>query len=169
MTFLPYYSTETAIFRGHDTFCPMRFSASFRSSGFVYKLIHHHIHFSVQDDIHFYPSVSRILSSFCPRQRTLKTIIRFRRIRTGLWAKKTGFPPLSDGTMFQIGCPRLLLFTKKDAFRRPDRFQRFYAQGILCSFVFFRYTEAFAAAAFRASTLSSFSQGRSRSFLPKCP
>lgn len=61
MTFLPYYSTETAIFCGHDRFCPMRFSAPFRSSIFVYKLIHHYIHFSVQDDIHFYPSVSRIL------------------------------------------------------------------------------------------------------------
>lgn len=114
----------------------MRFSASFRSSGFVYKLIHHHIHFSVQDYIHFYSSVSCILSSFCPRQKPLKTIIRFRRIRTGLWAKKTGFPPLSDGAMFQMGSPRLLLFTKKDAFRRPGRFQRFDAQGILCRFVF---------------------------------
>ena len=38
----------------------MRFSASFRSSGFVYQLIHHRIHFSVQDYMHFYPSVSRI-------------------------------------------------------------------------------------------------------------
>ena len=61
MTFLLYYSTETANFCGHDRFCPMRFSAPFRSSGFVYKLIHHRIHFSVQDYMHFYPSVSRIL------------------------------------------------------------------------------------------------------------
>ena len=46
MTFLPYYSTETAIFCGHDRFCPMRFSAPFRSSGFVYQLIHYRIHSS---------------------------------------------------------------------------------------------------------------------------
>ena len=112
MTFLPYYSTEIAIFCGHDRFCPMCFSAPFRSSGFVYKLIHYRIHFSVQDYMHFYPSVSCILSSFCPRQRTLTTIFRFRRIRTGLF------------------------ITKKDALRRPDRFQRFDAHEILCSFVF---------------------------------
>lgn len=169
MTFLPYYSTETAIFCGHDGFCPMRFSASFRSSGFVYKLIHHRIHFSLQDDMHFYPSVSRILIFLLSPAETTEDRHSIPADQDRFVGHKDWIPvPVRRGNV-PNGLIAPSSFYKKDAFRRPDRFQRFDAQEILCSFVFFRYTDAFAAAAFRASTLSSFSQGRSRSFLPKCP
>ena len=169
MTFLPYYSTETAIFCGHDRFCPMRFSASFRSSGFVYKLIHHHIHFSVQDDMHFYPSVSCILIFLLSPAETTEDPHSIPADQDRFVGQKDRIhDPVRRGNV-PNGLIAPSSFYKKGRLSASGSFPAFFAQEILCSFVFFRYTEAFAAAAFRASTLSSFSQGRSRSFLPKCP
>lgn len=136
MTFLPCYSTEIAIFCGHDRFSPMRFSAPFRSSGFVYKLIHHHIHFSVQDYIHFYPSVSCILIFLLSPSENTEDHHSIPADQDRFVGQKDRIPAPVRRDNAPNGLPALLHFTKKDAFRRPDRFQRFHAQEILCSFVF---------------------------------
>lgn len=169
MTFLPYYSTETAIFCGRDRFCPMRFSAPFRSSGFVYKLIHHHIHFSVQDDMHFYPSVSRIFLFLLSPAENTEDHRSIPADQDRFVGQKDRIPAPVRRDNVPNGLIAPSSFYKKGRLSASGSFPAFSCTGNPVQICFFRYTDAFAAAAFRASTLSSFSQGRSRSFLPKCP
>lgn len=137
MTFLPYFSTETAIFCGHDRFCPMRFSAPYRSSGFVYQLIHHHIHFLVQDYIHFYPSVSRILIFLLSPAETTEDHRSIPADQDGFVGQKDRIPdPVRRGNV-PNGLPTPSSFYKKGRLSASGSvFQRFDAQGILCRFVF---------------------------------